>query len=209
MTARTVVTGAATATTVLAATVALTVASLGAATAATAAPAPVAPKFLAAKELPKSLTPWVAEQVRPGAADDFCTGKALPKASSKHRVFRTELDTGAEQTITVAATEAKAKELVTKARAAVAGCLDRLQQQYPGVRGETRYHGKLKVEEGAHVYSIDTADPGVGSTEIALYSVGRDGRTVTVVGWSQLGDLSGAPLSGFKKTATTSVAKLY
>ncbi len=67
----------------------------------------------------------------------------------------------------------------------------------------------MNVEEGAHVYSIDTSYPEIGSTGIGLYSVGRDGRTVTAVEWGQLGDLDGAPLEGFKKTTRTAVAKLH
>ncbi|MEU5399975.1 hypothetical protein ABZ348_11875 [Streptomyces sp. NPDC005963] len=188
---------------VTAAAIGMTIASMSA---ATAAPAPV---FLTAKQLPASLTPWTAGGIKSGAAADFCTKKIAPKASSKHRLFQTELDTSAHQTITVAATEAKAKTLVTQLRTSISGCLKRLQQEYPGLKGTSKYHGKINVEEGAYVYSVDTADPGVGSTDIALYSVGRDGRTVTVVGWSQLGDLSGAPLAGFKKTTQTAVAKLY
>ncbi|MCM2386944.1 hypothetical protein [Streptomyces albipurpureus] len=180
--------------------------TIGSMSAATAAPAPA---FLSAKQLPASLTPWTGGSVKAGAAADFCTKKIAPKSSSKHRLFQTELDTSAHQTITVAGSEAKAKALVTKLRSSVNGCLKRLQQQYPTLKGTTKYHGKVSVEEGAYVYSVDTADPKVGSTDIALYSVGRDGRTVTVIGWSQLGDLSGAPLAGFKKTTKTAVAKLY
>ncbi|MQS35956.1 hypothetical protein [Streptomyces katsurahamanus] len=193
---------------VTAATAVLTVASLSAATAAPApTPAP-APKFLAAKELPASQTPWTASKVKEGVADDFCTEKIAPKSSSTYRTFRTELDTGAHQTVTVAATGAKAKALVGKLRSSVEDCLGKLKKEYPGLKGTSRYQGKVSVEEGAYVYSIDTADPKSGSDDIRLYSVGRDGRTVTVVGWGRLGDLDGVPLKGFKKTTRTAVAKL-
>ncbi|GGT15277.1 hypothetical protein GCM10014713_05070 [Streptomyces purpureus] len=67
----------------------------------------------------------------------------------------------------------------------------------------------MAVEEGAHVYSLDTADREVGSTDISLFSVGRDGRTVTYIQWGQLGDLADAPLAGFRQTTRTAVAKLY
>ena len=42
-----------------------------------------------------------------------------------------------------------------------------------------------------------------------LLSVGRDGRTVTVVQWGQMGDFGDAPVAAFKKTTTTAVNKLY
>ncbi|MFI6288941.1 hypothetical protein ACIBCM_30065 [Streptomyces sp. NPDC051018] len=191
-------------------TAAVTAAALGLTVAsfATAHAAP-APKFLSASQLPAAPTPWTAGPVKAGLPGDFCTGNTAPKASSKYRLFTTELDTGARQTITVATTEAKAKTLVTKLRASIESCLGRLQQQYPGLEGEAFYHGRINVEEGAHVYSVDTSDPEAGSTDIALYSVGRDGRTVTVIGWGQLGDLDGAPLAGFRTTTKTAVNKLY
>ncbi|MFE6981835.1 MULTISPECIES: hypothetical protein [Streptomyces] len=179
---------------------------------AAAAPAPApAPKFLGAGQLPASLTPWTADPVRQGLPEDgsVCTAGIAPAAGTRHRDFRTELDTNARQTITVAATTAKAKTLAAELRSALETCLDRLKEQDPGLEGEAFYQGRINVEEGAHVYSIDTSHPEVGSTDIGLYSVGRDGRTVTVVEWGQLGELDGAPLAGFKKTTRTAVAKLY
>jgi hypothetical protein len=188
---------------VLAVTLGATAASL---TTANAAPAP---KFLSASQLPAAPTPWTAGPVQQGVPADMCNKGILPKSATKYREFITEADTGAWQTVTVAATEAKAKQLSDKLRTSIAGCLKRLQQQYPHLEGSQQYHGKIDIEEGAYVYSVDTNDTEVGSTDIALYSVGRDGRTVTVVHWGQMGDLVHAPLGGFKKTAKTSVAKLY
>ncbi|MFE1485569.1 hypothetical protein [Streptomyces sp. B188M101] len=179
--------------------------------AAAPAPAPALPKFLGAGQLPASLTPWTADPVRQGLPEEgsVCTAGIAPAAGTRHRDFRTELDTNARQTITVAATTARAKTLAAELRSALETCLDRLKEQNPGLEGEAFYQGRINVEEGAHVYSIDTSYPEVGSTDIGLYSVGRDGRAVTVVEWGQLGELDGAPLEGFKKTTRTAVAKLY
>ncbi|MFD0424963.1 hypothetical protein [Streptomyces parvus] len=179
--------------------------------AAAPAPAPAQPKFLSAGQLPASHTPWTAGPVRKGvpAEGSVCTSGIAPAAGTRHRDFRTELDTNARQTITVAATTAQAKKLAADLRSALETCLDRLKEQGPGLEGEALYQGRINVEEGAHVYSIDTSYPEVGSTDIGLFSVGRDGRAVTVVEWGQLGELDGAPLEGFKKTTRTAVAKLY
>ncbi|OCC12431.1 hypothetical protein [Streptomyces sp. PTY087I2] len=179
--------------------------------AAAPAQAPAQPKFLSAGQLPASHTPWTAGPVRKGvpAEGSVCTAGIAPAAGTRHRDFRTELDTTARQTITVAPTTARAKKLAADLRSALESCLDRLKEQDPGLEGEAFYHGRIDVEEGAHVYSIDTSYPEVGSTDIGLFSVGRDGRAVTVVEWGQLGDLDGAPLEGFKKTTRTAVAKLY
>lgn len=179
--------------------------------AAAPAPAPVLPKFLAAGELPASLTPWTAGPVRQGVPQEgsLCTAGIAPAAGARYRDFRTELDTQARQTITVATTTARAEKLAADLRAALETCLDRLKEQDSGLEGEAFHHGGIDIEEGAHLYSIDTSHPEVGSTDIGLYSVGRDGRTVTVVEWGQMGELDGAPLEGFRKTTRTAVAKLY
>ncbi|MCC8477494.1 hypothetical protein LMJ41_06240 [Streptomyces globisporus] len=179
--------------------------------AAAPAPAPAQPKFLSAGQLPASHTPWTAGPVRKGvpAEGSVCTSGIAPAAGTRHRDFRTELDTNARQTITVAPTTAQAKKLAADLRSALETCLDRLKEQDPGLEGEALYQGRINIEEGAHVYSIDTSYPEVGSTDIGLFSVGRDGRAVTVVEWGQLGELDGAPLEGFKKTTRTAVAKLY
>ncbi|BAG17310.1 MULTISPECIES: hypothetical protein [Streptomyces] len=179
--------------------------------AAAPAPAPVQPKFLSAGQLPASATPWTAGPVRQGtpAEGSVCTAGIAPASGTRHRDFRTELDTGARQTITLAPTTARAKALAAELRSALETCLDRLKEQNPGLEGEAFYQGRVDIEEGAHVYSIDTSYPEVGSTDIGLYSVGRDGRAVTVVEWGQLGELDGAPLEGFTNTTRTAVAKLY
>ncbi|MEU9603292.1 hypothetical protein [Streptomyces sp. NPDC048057] len=191
-------------------TAALTTAALGLTLTsmswATAAPVP---KFLAAAEMPAALTPWTAGPATSGLPADFCTGTTAPQGSSKHRLYATELDTNGRQTITVAASEAKAKVLVTRLRAAIESCFDRMKQENPNVDGEALYYGELPVEGGAHVYGIDSFDPVGGSNDVALYSVGRDGRTVTVVAWGQLGDLDDASLNGFQQATRTAVTKLY
>ena len=51
--------------------------------------------------------------------------------------------------------------------------------------------------------SIPDSEPSVH-----LFGVGRDGRTVTVVSWAEMGDLGQAPVTAFKKTTKTAVDKL-
>ncbi|MFD4165950.1 hypothetical protein ACFWRT_36605, partial [Streptomyces cyaneofuscatus] len=78
-----------------------------------------------------------------------------------------------------------------------------------GLQATSASHGKLAVEEGAWVYSLDTADPQIGISDIHLFSVGRDGRTVTLVRWGRTGDLADAPLTAFRTTTKTAVNKLH
>ncbi|MFK0201495.1 hypothetical protein [Streptomyces lavendulae] len=68
-------------------------------------------------------------------------------------------------------------------------------------------HGKLAVEEGAHVYGVDTPIPD-SEPGVHLYGIGRDGSTVTVVMWGQMGHLTDAPVPAFRKPTTTAVNRL-
>ncbi|MFC8952204.1 hypothetical protein ACFT8P_06100 [Streptomyces sp. NPDC057101] len=188
-------------------------AALGLAALATApAQAAAQPAFLAASQMPPSSTPWTATQVFSGVPENggvLCAPYKIPAQNTRYREFSTELDTNGVQVTTVARTEADAVKLVDTLRKALAGCGALLERQNPGLDAVSAYHGKLAVEEGAWVYSLDTADPQIGITDIHLFSVGRDGRTVTLVRWGQMGDFEDAPLTAFRTTTKTAVNKLY
>ncbi|MFF2862993.1 hypothetical protein ACFVSX_24290 [Streptomyces rubiginosohelvolus] len=189
------------------------VAALGLAALATApVQAAAQPAFLAAGQLPPSSTPWTATQVFNGVPENggvLCAPYKIPAQNTRYREFSTELDTNGVQVTTVARTEADAAKLVDVLRGALAGCGPLLEQQNPGLQAASASHGKLAVEEGAWVYSLDTADPQIGISDIHLFSVGRDGRTVTLVRWGQMGDLEDAPLTAFRTTTKTAVNKLH
>ncbi|GLW00813.1 hypothetical protein ACGFYF_24595 [Streptomyces lavendulae] len=68
-------------------------------------------------------------------------------------------------------------------------------------------HGKPAVEEGAHVYGVDTSIPG-SEPGLHPYGIGRDGSTVTVVMWGRMGHLADAPVPAFRKTTTAAVNRL-
>ncbi|MEV0889018.1 hypothetical protein ACIOHB_37900 [Streptomyces microflavus] len=188
-------------------------AALGLAALATApAQAAAQPAFLAASQMPPSSTPWTATQVFTGVPENggvLCAPYKIPAQNTRYREFSTELDTNGVQVTTVARTEADAVKLADTLRGALAGCGSLLEQQNPGLQAVSASHGKLPVEEGAWVYSLDTADPQIGISDIHLFSVGRDGRTVTLVRWGQMGDLEDAPLAAFRTTTKTAVNKLH
>ncbi|MGW0467448.1 hypothetical protein ACWDX6_19520 [Streptomyces sp. NPDC003027] len=188
-------------------------AALGLAALATApAQAAAQPAFLAASQMPPSSTPWTATQVFTGVPENggaLCAPYKIPAQNTRYREFTTELDTNGVQITTVARTEADAAKLVDTLRKALAGCGPLLERQNPGLQAVSASHGKLTVEEGAWVYSLDTADPQIGISDIHLFSVGRDGRTVTLVRWGQMGDLKDAPLGDFRNTTRTAVNKLW
>ncbi|MFF5715450.1 hypothetical protein [Streptomyces buecherae] len=178
---------------------------------ATAAPRAAEPAFLAPTELPPhASSAWYASPVTAGTPDPlpFCVGPALPGATSVHRDFWTEFDTGAVQVTVVERDETRAKSLAALWNKTIRACADKVEQEDPDMTAEFRDFGSLNVEEGANVYGIHTAHAW-GSSDINMFSVGRDGRTVTVVNWGQMGNFQHAQVPDFKRTTTTAVNKLY
>ncbi|MCT7356278.1 hypothetical protein N4P33_29640 [Streptomyces sp. 15-116A] len=195
----------------------LTVAALTAGTALTA-PAgaaahntSAAPRFLSASQLPPHpSSEWTAGPVTDGFPVQlaYCLGEGVPAYDYRHRLFHTDLDTGAVQVTTVTGSAAKGKALAARLDKEIRTCADRIERTYPDVEAEGRFYGAVRVEEGAKVYGLHT-ETSWGATDINLLSVGRDGRTVTVVGWGQMGDFGDAPVAAFKKTTRTAVTKLH
>ncbi|MBT3152168.1 hypothetical protein HTV45_14970 [Streptomyces sp. CHD11] len=195
---------------------ALTAAALAAGSVLTA-PAGAAPKkaapprFLAASELPRHPTSaWAAGPVTDGFPVElaYCLGEGVPAYDYRHRVFHTDLDTGAAQVTVVTGSAAKGRALAALLHKEIRSCADRIEGSDPETEAEGRYYGRLPVEEGATVHGLHT-ETSWGATDIHLLSVGRDGRTVTVVGWGQMGDFGDAPVAAFKKTTKKAVNKLH
>ncbi|TLS47728.1 hypothetical protein FE633_01765 [Streptomyces montanus] len=191
------------------AAVAAGVAVAVAAVPAAAASAPDTPRFLEPAELPPHpMSPWYAGPVTAGQPDPLpgCGGAPLPSIAS-HRAYRTEYETSALQVTVVERDEQRAKEFAALLRKDLAGCAQKLMERNPDVTATQRYYGKLNVEEGAYVYGIHTTTTW-GATDIGLYSVGRDGTTVTLVEWAQMGNFQNAQVDDFKNTTVTAVNKL-
>ncbi len=177
---------------------------------AATAPAFGTPRFLEPAELPPHPTsPWYAGPVTAGQPDPLpiCVGDALPSITT-HREYWTEYDTSAQQITVEGRSEQWAKDFAALLRKDLAGCAKKLMQQDPDITATQKYYGRLNVEEGADVYGLHTASAW-GSSDIGLFSVGRDGRTVTVVRWSQMGTFQHAQVGDFKATTVTAVNKLY
>ncbi|MGV9888075.1 hypothetical protein [Streptomyces sp. NPDC003395] len=192
---------------------ALAVTGLAVALAAPATAAAKAPGFLAATDLPPHpSSSWTAGKVTAGVPQetgaDECLRAVRGHEAAWHRDFRTDLDTNARQITVVLPDTRTAEQLASQLNADLASCADRIAQQQPGTRVTGKDYGTLPVEEGAHVYGVHT-ETSWGASDVRLLSVGRDGRTVTVVNWAQLGGFDGAPVEAFKKTTTTAVNKLH
>ncbi|WP_199825547.1 hypothetical protein [Streptomyces sp. NRRL B-1140] len=177
---------------------------------AATAPASDTPRFLEPAELPPHpASPWYAGPVTAGQPDPLpmCVGDALPSITT-HREYWTEYDTNAQQLTVEGRSEQWAKDFAALLRKDLAGCAKKLMQQDPDITATQKYYGKLNVEEGADVYGIHTVSAW-GSSDINLFSVGRDGATVTVVRWGQMGNFQHAQVADFKATTVTAVNKLY
>lgn len=101
-----------------------------------------------------------------------------------------------------------AARLFAAAEKAVARCAGDWLTATPGATASWKDHGKLAVEEGAHVYGIQTELPG-STVDSHLIGIGRDGRTVTFVMWGQMGGLEDTPVPAFKKATVKAVQKLH
>ncbi|MGK9463079.1 hypothetical protein ACSLFT_24105 [Streptomyces sp. G6] len=191
---------------------ALTAGTVLTAPAAGAAPKTAAPKFLSATQLPPHPTSsWTAGPVTDGFPEELglCVStEGVPAYDYRHRQFWTDLDTSAVQLTVVTGTAAQAKALAKHYDDLIRTCADRIEESSPDVEAEGRDYGRMPVEEGARVRGLHT-ETSWGATDIALLSVGRDGKTVTVVRWGQMGDFGNAPVAAFKKTTSTAVDKLY
>ncbi|MGA4846871.1 hypothetical protein ACOBQB_11600 [Streptomyces sp. G5(2025)] len=186
------------------------VAVTGVVAGAVPASAAATPLFLAPSELPPhASSPWYAGPVTSGQPDPLpmCVGEALPSISV-HRTYRTDLDTGALQVTVVERGEQRAKDFAALLRKKLDGCAETVMKLNPEITASQKYYGKVNVEEGAHVYGVHTV-ASWGATDINMFSVGRDGNTVTLVTWGQLGTFADAQVGDFKTTTATAVNKLY
>ncbi|WP_406006064.1 hypothetical protein OG440_07620 [Streptomyces sp. NBC_00637] len=178
------------------------------------AAAPRTPGFLSAADLPPHPgSPWTAGKVTAGASPDVevdrCLGKALGDGrDSWYRDFRTDVDTSARQVSVELTSVSAAKGRLSRVEHDIRSCPAWIEQADPETEATLKDYGKLNVEEGAHVYGLHT-ETSWGATDIRLLSVGRDGTTVTVVDWGQLGGFGDAPVEAFKKTTVTAVRKLH
>ncbi|MFI1966215.1 hypothetical protein ACH429_19270 [Streptomyces pathocidini] len=170
-----------------------------------------APRFLSPGELPPHrASGWYGGPVRSGTPRPlpFCYEAALPGVASRYRKFWTDYDTNAEQVTVVARDVARAKSLAARFNRAITTCAARAEANDPDVTAELRRYGRLSVEEGADVYGVHISHEAT-SSDIHLFSVGRDGRTVTVLRWGQMGDFRSAQVPDFKWTTRHAVNKLY
>jgi hypothetical protein len=187
----------------------LTLAASGPGAAAEPAKKTRAPGFLAPGDLPPhSSSAWFAGKVTSGLPEQpFCVDGALPSAGSHHREYHTELDTNATQISVVSRNAAAAAKLARSLEKRVAACAADWLRETPGGTASWQKYGKVAAGDGARVYGVHVSVP-ESEPSVHLFGVGRDGRTVTVVRWGEMGDLGQAPVPAFKQTTRSAVDKL-
>ncbi|MEV6103520.1 hypothetical protein AB0M28_02250 [Streptomyces sp. NPDC051940] len=191
-------------------------ASAGGETTATAEadrPQTADPVFLEPGELPPHpASEWFAQPVAAGLPEYpvFCLDGAglLPRHGASHREFGTEFDTGALQLVFRTGGADAAKRLTAKLSASLHECAEDFEDRIEGGWAEGRAFGPVPAEDGGRVFGVATSAP-ESEYGISLFGVARDGATVTVVKWSQMGGFSDAPVEEFKSTTATAVTKLY
>jgi len=167
------------------------------------------PGFLAPGDLPPHPSSWSAGKVTAGLPDPepFCLAGVLPARGAHHREFRTDLDTDATQVAVTGAGTAAAGKLARALEKRVVRCAADWLRATPGGTASWRDLGAVEAGDGAHVYGVGVSVPD-SEPSVHLFGVGRDGRTVTVVRWGEMGDLDQAPVTAFTRTTRTAVGKL-
>lgn len=175
------------------------------------ASAQAVPAHLVPKELPPHpASDWYASDVVQGLPENapFCVENTLPSAGATHRTFWTEYDTNATQIVVRTGTVDAARKLAAAAEKKIQNCAADWERKFPESTASWRDYGAVQAEDGAHVYGVHTSHPD-SEPGIHLFGVGRDGRTVTIVRWGEMGGYDQAPVDAFKHTTTTAVVKLY
>ncbi|QDQ15862.1 hypothetical protein [Streptomyces spectabilis] len=165
------------------------------------------PGFLEPSDLPPDpFSAWYFSSFpTDGPLWPLCVTSALPDSDVWNATYSTPETAGAEQLSVTLPTEAEAVQTAARFETDVRGCKQRMEQQNPNRPVTFWDHGGLDVEEGAHTYGIGFQ--GGWGYQNQLVSVGRDGRTVTVVTWES--NWGNPPVDAFKATTRTAVNKLH
>ena len=174
----------------------------------TAAQAPV---FLLPEEMPQATTPWWAGEVRQGLPDpapSCVTSDVVPNdARAYNREYYTDdVTKGFQVTVTAKSADA-AKDIATEMRDDLAACAANWLEENGGGNATWKKLDSVQAEDGAQVYGVETASQDV-LPSVQLFGVGRAGKVVTLVGWSDIGTSEHAPVRAFDETMKTAVNKL-
>ncbi|MEW2528058.1 sensor domain-containing protein [Streptomyces sp. NPDC047071] len=130
---------------------------------------------------------------------------AFPENDVWSATYSTPETAGAEQVVVVLPSEAEAAAFAERVDAGLSRCEATIETDYPGTEATYWDHGRVDVEEGAHVHGAGFQ--GNWGYHNFLVSVGRDGDTVTIVGWES--NWGTPPVDVFKETTRTAVNKLH
>ncbi len=170
-----------------------------------------APVFLLPEEMPQATTPWWAGEVRQGLPDPapMCVkSDVVPDdAVAYNREYYTDdVTKGFQVTVTAKSADA-ATDIAIELRDDLAACAANWLEENGGGNATWKKLDSVKAEDGAQVYGVETASQDV-LPSVQLFGVGRAGKVVTLVGWSDIGTSEHSPVRAFDKTMKTAVNKL-
>lgn len=163
--------------------------------------------FLAKSDLPSAskYTPWSAQAKKAGLPKPMytCISGIIPAGKSEHVKFTSDMTAEVREIITVSKNKTEAKALASKLRSAITNCDDKLSD----VTGIDRI-GSWKTQDGLTLDAVYTAPPG-SEYNFQLFAVGRDGRSVVVTTFADMGQKQDAPITAFTATAKKALQKAY
>ncbi len=195
---------------------ALTVTTAFAALAGTVLPAGAASSasFLSASQLPQGdeFGDWTRHSLHSGLPSPTwaCIKNTLPSSKTTYRKYSSDADLAdggvggeAREMVSVLNNSSDAKDVAKDVRRSIEKCADKI-----GEDTTWKDYGHHSTEDGLDVYGVFFAPPG-SEYHLQMFGVGRDGRKVVVVGLSQQGRKSDAPVTRFTKTAKTALSKAF
>ncbi|MDT0269820.1 hypothetical protein RM844_26405 [Streptomyces sp. DSM 44915] len=171
--------------------------------------AAAAEDFVTGDELPAHPDGWYSQGPVDGLPEVpvFCYDTLLPAAGASHVAHWTELDATATQVVLELDSESAAADLAAVLDEASTRCAGDWLAANPGATASWDELGEVPGADYSRVFGVYTAPEEAGH-DVNLFAVLRDGSTVTVVRWGQMGTLSQAPVTEFLDTAEAAFARI-
>ena len=160
-----------------------------------------APDFLRTRDLPRGHS-WSAAGVETGvpAGREFCLSRTIPADSTLYQRYADGLDATVIEYIHTSDSEADAIALVKQETRRLKTCTARWLQHEPNGSAEFKSYGRQPVEDGVSSSGVFTYPP-QADPSATLFAVGRDGTTVTIVRFGQIGTSADADVDDFLRSA--------
>lgn len=167
-----------------------------------------APGFMRLRDLPRGHS-WSAEGIQQGVpgGSEFCLGLTIPADFTLYQRYHDDLDASVIEYIHTSTSEADAIAFAKKEKHRIKTCATRWDQHNPDGSSEFESYGSQPVDDGVSSFGVfvypPQADPSAN-----LFAVGRDGNTVAVVRFGQIGTAGDADVDDFLRTARLATERM-